>query len=92
MAKLLQLRRGTTSQHSSFTGAEGEVTVDTDKDTLVVHDNATAGGKPLAIEANTLGISSTGATASDSITIAGNLKVKGSFMQLSTNQSLTLGY
>ena len=30
MAKLLKLRRGTTSQHSSFTGAEGEVTVDTD--------------------------------------------------------------
>ena len=29
MAKLLKLRRGTTSQHSSFTGAEGEVTVDT---------------------------------------------------------------
>ena len=51
MAKLLQLRRGTTAQHSSFTGAEGEVTVDTDKDTLVVHDNATAGGKPLATEA-----------------------------------------
>jgi len=44
MAKLLQLRRGTTSQHSSFTGAVGEVTVDTDKDTLVVHDGSTAGG------------------------------------------------
>ena len=52
MAKLLKLRRGTTSQHSSFTGAEGEVTVDTTKDTLVVHDGSTAGGKPLATEAN----------------------------------------
>jgi hypothetical protein len=48
MAKLLKLRRGTTSQHSSFTGAEGEVTVDTTKDTLVVHDGSTAGGHPLA--------------------------------------------
>ena len=48
MAKLLKLRRGTTSQHSSFTGAEGEVTVDTTKDTLVVHDGSTAGGIPLA--------------------------------------------
>ena len=50
MAKLLKLRRGTTSQHSSFTGAEGEVTVDTTKDTVVVHDGSTAGGTPLAKE------------------------------------------
>ena len=50
MAKLLKLRRGTTSQHSSFTGAEGECTVDTTKDTLVVHDNSTAGGRPLLRE------------------------------------------
>ena len=48
MAKRLQLRGGTTSQHSTFTGALREVTVDTDKDTLVVHDGATAGGIPLA--------------------------------------------
>ena len=47
MAKLLKLRRGTTSQHSSFTGAEGEVTVDTDKESLVVHNGSTAGGFPL---------------------------------------------
>jgi hypothetical protein len=51
MAKLLQIRRGTTSQHSGFTGAEGEITVDTDKDTIVVHDNSTAGGIPLATQA-----------------------------------------
>ena len=52
MAKQLKLRRGTTSQHSSFTGAEGEVTVDTTKDTLVVHDGSTAGGTPLAKESD----------------------------------------
>jgi hypothetical protein len=46
MAKKLQLRGGTTAQHSSFTGALREVTVDTDKDILVVHDGATAGGFP----------------------------------------------
>ena len=50
MAKLLKLRRGTTTQHSSFTGAEGEVTVDTDKDVLVVHDGSTAGGHPVAAQ------------------------------------------
>ena len=50
MAKLLKLRRGTTSQHSSFTGAEGEVTVDTTKDVLVVHDGSTAGGHAMAAQ------------------------------------------
>ena len=50
MAKLLKLRRGTTTQHASFTGAEGEVTIDTTKDTAVVHDGAQAGGRPLARE------------------------------------------
>lgn len=44
----VKLRRGTTAEHATFTGAEGEVTVDTTKDTLVVHDGTTAGGHPLA--------------------------------------------
>jgi len=52
MAKRLQLRRGTTTEHGSFTGAVGEVTVDTTKDTVVVHDNSTAGGTPLATESD----------------------------------------
>ena len=55
MAKRLQLRRGTTSQHSSFTGAVGEVTVDTDKKVVVVHDGSTAGGVPLATAADITG-------------------------------------
>ena len=50
MAKRVQIRRGTTTEHSVFTGAEGECTVDTTKDTLVVHDNMLAGGYPLARE------------------------------------------
>jgi hypothetical protein len=50
MATILQLRRGTTTQHSSFTGAVGEITVDTTKDTVVVHDGTTAGGFALAKE------------------------------------------
>ena len=36
MSTQVRLRGGTTSQHSTFTGAEREVTVDTDKNTLVV--------------------------------------------------------
>lgn len=49
MAIQLQLRRGTTAQHSTFTGAAGEVTVNTTLNSLVVHDGVTAGGHPLAI-------------------------------------------
>jgi len=39
----VKLRRGTTTEHTSFAGAEGEVTVDTDLDTLMVHTGGSAG-------------------------------------------------
>lgn len=48
MAIQIQLRQGTTTEHNTFTGAVGEVTVDTTKDTLVVHDGTTVGGTVLA--------------------------------------------
>jgi hypothetical protein len=47
MARQVQLRRGTTAQTSTFTGAVAEVTVDTDKNTVVIHDGSTAGGHPI---------------------------------------------
>lgn len=50
MPDQLQLRGGTTVQHSTFTGASKEVTVDTTKKTAVVHDGATAGGIPVMRE------------------------------------------
>jgi hypothetical protein len=62
MATALKLRRGTTSAHSTFTGAEGEITVDTTKDTVVVHDGSTVGGFPLAKEAGV--VTQTSATGS----------------------------
>jgi len=46
MATQVQIRRGTTAQHAAFTGAAGEVTVDTDKGTVVIHNGSTAGGFP----------------------------------------------
>tara|TARA_R100000278_G_scaffold1686_1_gene3362 strand:- start:3866 stop:5311 length:1446 start_codon:yes stop_codon:yes gene_type:complete len=69
MAKLLKLRRGTTTQHASFTGAEGEVTIDVDKDVPVVHDGSTQGGHPVAAEdmANVSSASIAGRLANDSI-------------------------
>ena len=50
MAKRVQRRRGTTAEHATFTGFDGETTVDTTKDTVVVHDGATTAGFPLARE------------------------------------------
>ena len=47
MPKQVRLRRGTTAQHATFTGADGEVTFDSTKKALVLHDGVTAGGKPL---------------------------------------------
>ena len=47
MATQVQTRRGTTSQTSTFTGAAGEITVDTDRKSIVVHDGTTAGGNPV---------------------------------------------
>ena len=50
MPDQLQLRGGTTTEHNSFTGALREVTVDTTKKTLVVHDGSQVGGTPLMRE------------------------------------------
>lgn len=42
----IQQFRGTTAQHNTYTGLPGELTVDTDKHVVVVHDGSTAGGHP----------------------------------------------
>lgn len=46
MATQVQFRRGTTTETNNFTGAIGEVTVDTTKNVSVVHDAIKAGGYP----------------------------------------------
>ena len=51
MSTQVQIRRGNTAQTAAFTGAIAELTVDTDKRVVVVHDGTTAGGNPL-IKAN----------------------------------------
>lgn len=47
MAARVKLRRGTSTQHNSFTGAEAEITVDTTNWSVRVHDGTTAGGHQL---------------------------------------------
>lgn len=102
MATQIQLRRGTTSQHSTFTGAAGEVTVDTDKDVAVVHDGSTAGGFPLAAIAKaqtftaaqrgTVSTLTSGATVTPNFATANNFSLAlGSNTTIANPTNLTAG-
>jgi hypothetical protein len=44
MASKIQFKRGTTTQSDAYRGAEGEVIINTTKDTIVVHDGVETGG------------------------------------------------
>ena len=44
MTTQVQFRKGTTSEHAQFTGALAEITVDTSKNTAVIHDGQDVGG------------------------------------------------
>jgi len=48
MATQLQIRRGTSTQVAAFTGAEGEIVVNTTNDSIHVNDGSTAGGFEMA--------------------------------------------
>ena len=48
MSRQIQIRRGTAAENDAFTGAIGEVTMDTTNNTLRVHDGTTAGGTKMA--------------------------------------------
>lgn len=72
MSFAFQRRRGTTTQHATFTGLAGELTVDTTKNTVVVHDGSTAGGYPLSKQRPTLATTS-GTTYTLAATDANNV-------------------
>lgn len=46
MSKQWQIRRGTSAENNEFTGAQGEITMDTDKNQIRLHDGVTQGGMP----------------------------------------------
>ncbi len=52
MPTQVQFRRGTTAQNNSFTGAIGEISINTSNNTIRVHDSSTAGGFELAKRGN----------------------------------------
>lgn len=51
MAKRLQLRKGNTADHSTFTGALAELSVNTQTGSLLLHDGVTVGGHAVAMAA-----------------------------------------
>lgn len=90
MAKQIQLRRGTTVETNDFIGALGEVTVDTDKDVLVVHDGVTGGGFPNAARANadgTISLIKKDGTSVESINAVGLFN--NTLTSTNTDQALT---
>ena len=72
MATQVQFRRGTTGQHSAFTGAGGEVTVDTEKRTVCIHDATQAGGFPLLKEDGSNASLALGSLSSCALKFAGD--------------------
>lgn len=82
MPTQVQFRKGTTAQHAAFTGANGEITIDTSKKTVVVHDGVNAGGRALLTE--------NGGTVSGDFVVTGNLTVSGNTTYVNT-QTLLIG-
>ena len=72
MATQVQFRRGTTGEHSGFTGAVGEVTVDTQKKTVCIHAASTLGGFPLLLEDGSNSSLSLGSLSSCALKFAGD--------------------
>lgn len=91
MATRVQFRRGTTAEHANFTGAIGEVTVDTDKEVVVVHDGTTAGGFPVAREnlSNATEASVTAKVAAASTSVAGKVQLTDSISSTSITTAAT---
>ena len=85
MSTQLRMRGGTTTQHNTFTGAEREVTVDTTKDTLIVHDGSTAGGVPLAKEADITTINTSLAAKADTTAVNTSLAAKADTTTVNTS-------
>lgn len=94
----IQFRRGTGAQNDAFTGALGEVTVDTTNKSLRVHDGSTVGGSNIAsvayvsaqlaaLSANK--ISNTGSNVTVDTSYV-NVAINGSNIAAFSSQSLSL--
>lgn len=87
MPTVVQFRRGTTEQNNNFTGAAGEISIDTTIDTIRVHDGATQGGFPLVNTTSSqtlanktyqgVSVSVTGNVAGGNLTTTGAIAASG---------------
>lgn len=93
MSRQIQIRRGTADQHNSFTGAIGEITMDTTNNTLRVHDGSTVGGHNILNESKVNEkLSAKINTDADNFTSTGKSKISNLCMPNYTNYDvLTIG-
>lgn len=90
MAIQIQLRQGTATEHNTFTGANGEVTVDTTNKILRLHDGTTAGGFPVAARSNNDGtISLIKKDGTVNTTIPADGLLNNTLTSTATNQAAT---
>ena len=83
----VQFRRGTTAQNNSFTGAAGELSVNTDNNSLRIHDGSTAGGFELAKADLSNSVGTGGTVFAANVGIGTTIVISGDF-QLKNIQSL----
>lgn len=77
MPTQVQFRRGTSAQNNSFTGADGELSIDTDNYTIRIHDGSTSGGYAVA-KRDLSNVSNVGVlTASSLVVSAGGINAVG---------------
>jgi len=82
MPTQIQLRRGTSTQNNGFTGAVGEVTINTSNHSLRVHDGSTQGGFEAALNdlsnvQTSSALSLTSIVTTGDVDVGGNLTVTG---------------
>lgn len=90
MPTQVQFRRGTSAQNDTFTGASGELSVDTDNKTVRVHDGSTAGGFTLA-KKDLSNISNVGVFTATSIVVSGNVSIGGTLTYEDVNNVDSIG-
>jgi hypothetical protein len=82
MPTVVQFRRGSTAQNDAFTGATGELSIDTDLDVVRVHDGVAAGGHALVGRTSTQTLTNKTLTSPSLTTpsVTGNITVTGNVM------------
>lgn len=92
MAIGIKRRRGTTANHANFVGAEAEITIDTDKNVVVVHDGITLGGHPQAKATDIPGTKNSVEIDDDDLQLVGDENSPGNDKYYGTDDSGNKGW